>query len=226
MSVKRQRSLTGLCTIDGCGRKYFGKGWCLAHYKRWKRHGDPLSGGPYRGEEFQWVVEHIDYEGEDCLIYPYGKDGSLGGIMYAGKLHKVPRLMCILRHGPPPTESHEAAHSCGKRHLGCVNPNHLKWATDTENARDKFIHGTNMRGSTHVMSKLTEDEVRQIRSLIGTIPQKDIAEMFGVSRPTITNIKKGDSWGWLDEYAHPDYVRIAREQAREDGSPFVCEAVE
>lgn len=31
----------GTCTIEGCDRKSFAKGWCSAHYNRWRRNGDP-----------------------------------------------------------------------------------------------------------------------------------------------------------------------------------------
>lgn len=36
------------CTIDGCEKPYLARGWCSAHWTRWKRHGDPLAGGPPR----------------------------------------------------------------------------------------------------------------------------------------------------------------------------------
>lgn len=29
------------CKVEGCERKREAKEWCLMHYKRWKRHGDP-----------------------------------------------------------------------------------------------------------------------------------------------------------------------------------------
>lgn len=35
-----------VCTIENCGKKRVARGWCAAHYKRWKLHGDPLRGGP------------------------------------------------------------------------------------------------------------------------------------------------------------------------------------
>lgn len=39
------------CSITGCSgsaNPYMGgaRGWCQAHYARWRRHGDPLHGGP------------------------------------------------------------------------------------------------------------------------------------------------------------------------------------
>jgi hypothetical protein len=29
-----------LCTIDGCSKALFAKGWCSTHYSRWRIHGD------------------------------------------------------------------------------------------------------------------------------------------------------------------------------------------
>lgn len=31
-----------LCSLAGCGRPSSARGWCMGHYKRWRRHGDPL----------------------------------------------------------------------------------------------------------------------------------------------------------------------------------------
>jgi len=32
-----------VCSIEGCDSSVLGRGWCAKHYKRWKRHGDPLA---------------------------------------------------------------------------------------------------------------------------------------------------------------------------------------
>jgi hypothetical protein len=31
-----------VCSIAGCEREVFGRGWCRSHYYRWQRYGDPL----------------------------------------------------------------------------------------------------------------------------------------------------------------------------------------
>ncbi len=36
---KRAKQIS--CTIPGCDKTYYARGWCHVHYMRWKRHGDP-----------------------------------------------------------------------------------------------------------------------------------------------------------------------------------------
>lgn len=31
-----------ICSVDGCGKKHYGKGFCSGHYDKWRRTGDPL----------------------------------------------------------------------------------------------------------------------------------------------------------------------------------------
>jgi hypothetical protein len=33
-----------ICSIEGCGKPAYTRGWCAAHYFRFRRHGDPLGG--------------------------------------------------------------------------------------------------------------------------------------------------------------------------------------
>ena len=46
------------CKIDGCNKKYKGLGYCQMHYDRFKRHGNPLSGGRFR----------IKNQGKKCKV--------------------------------------------------------------------------------------------------------------------------------------------------------------
>jgi hypothetical protein len=77
--------------------------------------------------------------------------GYLGDTLYAH------RLMCQLAHGDPPTPDHIAAHSCGRGHEGCVNPNHLSWKTYSENELDKRVHGTTRNPWWGKKGKLTRE---------------------------------------------------------------------
>ena len=135
-----------ICSIDGCDKPRESRGWCANHNRRWVKYGDPLGGRPSPGEGprfYQDVV--LPYADKDsCLAWPFGRTSKgYGKIWVDGKTHLVSRLACAHAHGEAPTLTHEAAHSCGKGHEGCVNPHHLRWATRTENFADKIIHGTN-----------------------------------------------------------------------------------
>jgi len=37
------------CSIGGCGKPVYGRGWCGMHYQRWKRSGDPFHKAPTGG---------------------------------------------------------------------------------------------------------------------------------------------------------------------------------
>ena len=39
---------TPTCIVTGCIDPAIARGWCNAHYRRWRRHGDPLGGLHYR----------------------------------------------------------------------------------------------------------------------------------------------------------------------------------
>lgn len=229
-----------LCSIEGCDKPAKGRGWCAAHWWRWRNHGDPIALAPkpvkparcsvegcdngptgkrgmcnahylrwYRhgdadkrlraanGELHQWLLDHVDHDSEGCLIWPFarGRDGR--GRLTGSISPQAHRAMCILVHGEPPSPIHEAAHSCGKGHEGCVHPRHLRWATPSENAADKWIHGTETHGEACPMAKLTEAQVMAIRSLQGTATQREIGERFGVDGETVGSIHRRETWRHL-----------------------------
>jgi hypothetical protein len=40
-----------VCEVDACNKPARSRNWCVAHYKRWLRHGDPLGGRRRKTEE-------------------------------------------------------------------------------------------------------------------------------------------------------------------------------
>ena len=55
-----------------------------------------------------------------------------------------------------------------------------------------------LRGTAHPSSKLTEDQVREIRRLLKAGQSlAELAKRFGVSRTAIRNIGNGRKWRWL-----------------------------
>ena len=187
-----------ICSIDGCDKTHSALSLCKSHYSRWKKHGDPLGGRTFRGEPERFYRETVlTYGGDTCLIWPFSRSVGYGKINRDGKPAWVHRLVCQEIHGPPPTPKHQAAHSCGKGHEGCVTPAHISWKSQKENESDKLIHGTHNRGERHGLAKLTEEQVIEIRNLKGKFLQKRIAEQYGISQTTVSSIHLGKHWGGL-----------------------------
>lgn len=190
-----------ICMIDGCDKSTVGRGWCRRHYTRWSRRGDPEA--PLRktadGTLANFILANVSYAGDECLIWPFVKyKNGYGFLNYKEKRWGASRLMCTLVNGPPPSDRHETAHSCGKGHLACIAPKHVTWKTPIENQADRIVHGTTMRGSQCPQAKLTERDVENIiRRLNRGETQQSIADSFGVAQTTIAGINNGKGWGWL-----------------------------
>lgn len=186
-----------VCSIEGCGRKHEAKGFCNRHYHRLMKHGDPLGGSKtFAGEPAKWLLEHLDYEGDYCLIWPYSRNAKgYGKICIDGKMEIVHVVVAAIKYGPKPTPKHECRHLCGQGYLGCVAPNHLRWATASENQMDRVTHGTSNRGERHGQSKLTGNDVLEI--VKDERFYRVIAADYGVVHQTVFDIKTGKSWGWL-----------------------------
>jgi len=132
---------------------------------------------------------------------PYGHQS----VWIGGKWPSVHRLVLLAFSGPCP-ESHEAAHENGD--ASDNRPSNLAWKTHGENIRDRARHGHTARGTRHGGARLTEDEVRAIRSAYvgrgvgpaaarGGPSQRALAEQYGVSEDTVRAIIRGRLWKHL-----------------------------
>lgn len=131
-----------------------------------------------------------------CIEWPFAKTGAgYGALKVAGITVAAHRFVCELAHGEPP-EGTEVAHRCGRP--SCVNPQHLRWATPTENQSDRIEHGTTNRGERCGNSKLTITDVLAIRErYVGGEAQRTLASEFEVSQVTISNIVNRVSWAHI-----------------------------
>ena len=132
---------------------------------------------------------------DDCVIWPYSRNNKgYGEVRVAGRKKYAHRIVCASVNGPPPSSRHQAAHSCGNGHLGCVNPRHLSWKTPVENCADKVDHGTAPTGDNNGRRKLSSAEVREIRFIGASKTQREIASRFGVKQSMISRILSGKNW--------------------------------
>lgn len=174
------------------------------------RKGHPPTKG--NGKAFRWLMEHVNHQGDACLIWPFGVDRRVnrGMLGYNGRHYWAHRFMCELAHGAPPTPKHQAAHNCGKGHYRCVNPRHLEWKTNAQNQLDRAKNGNALRNPHGPQGALTAEQKADIIALKGTMPQTAIAARFGVSLGCVQywlkyrqdrghDVKKMNYWSAEDE---------------------------
>ncbi|MGI4742851.1 MAG: helix-turn-helix domain-containing protein [Janthinobacterium lividum] len=73
-----------------------------------------------------------------------------------------------------------------------VRVDNLYWADPSELEEEAVVHYLRRRGERHHFSKLTTVEVAQVRELVAQgATRQAVANLFGVSRPTISTIISG-----------------------------------
>lgn len=128
---------------------------------------------------------------------------SKGGVE---RCHKVHRLVCAAFNGPAP-EGTEVGHLDSVK-LHNV-PANLAWVTAKENYRHNTERGvgglkprftTEDRGERHPRAKLTESDVRELRSLVKAgVKRRAVAASFGISLAHVHGIMAGNSWSHVCE---------------------------
>ncbi len=114
-----------------------------------------------------------------------------------GKFYRIHRLVLLTFVGPCPPRM-QACHNDGNP--GNPKLSNLRWDTHKANQRDSFRHGTKPIGMKCWKAKLTDDDVRAIRSREGEGIDRLAAE-FSVSRTTIKRVLSGAS-GARGEWSH------------------------
>ena len=188
------------CKIDGCDKPDKARGWCAAHYHRYRRHGDPLGGREPRRKrrmtlpEFcEWALTERTAPRGGCLEWTAYKT-RLGYGQAADPTRRRPvtvvhRLICEWAHGPAPAGKPCALHGC--HNPACINPKHLHWGSKADNSREMREAG---RVRSHD-SRLTADQVHEIRRLAaGGASKPRLAERYGVSRQTVHAVVNRKTW--------------------------------
>lgn len=125
------------CSIAGCDRPTYSRGWCCTHYGRWSRHGDPKVVVRPRGlslEDRFW--SKVNRRGPDeCWPWTAGRnDGGYGAFAIGNRMVRAHRVAYELLVGPIPDGlqiDHVRDRGCLFRH--CVNPAHLQPVTHAVN---------------------------------------------------------------------------------------------
>lgn len=142
--------------------------------------------------------ESVERKGEnDCWNW-IGKSivDGYGTLTTRGKYVRAHRFAWEITNGPIP-KGMQVCHRCDNRL--CVNPKHLFLGTAVDNQHDKVVKKRQARGERSGNAKLTNDEVREIRSLfsIGK-SQSQIARDFNVTVQSIHAIVHHKTWKHIE----------------------------
>lgn len=169
----------------------------------------------------QWKrIPNFPYEVSDCGRVRRAEDATRGP--KKGELHKlaynrggyayvnltkdkkiynfrIHTLVLMAFVGPPPADT-----GCMPWHWQCNHKdgdktnNHvsnLEWITMLANKKHAVANALTQHGETHYMAKLKEQDVIRIRERVAAGDNhRHIAEDYGVSRVTISDIKRRKSW--------------------------------
>lgn len=124
------------CLIDNCGKPVKARGWCAAHWWRWRQHGDPAGSVFGTSEERFWAK--VDKAGPtpdarpdlgNCWLWlGWRNDRGYGSFFDGGKDIRAHHFLT----GHPP-DGFVSDHLC--RVTSCVRPSHLEFVTISENTR-------------------------------------------------------------------------------------------
>jgi hypothetical protein len=126
------------------------------------------------------------------------KDGYGMIKLHTKKMVSAHRLSYVLHH-PLNVDIWEyreicVCHKCDNPK--CVNPSHLFLGSRTDNMTDMFNKGRCILGEKKHNSKLTDTQVREIRTRYadGGITHRGLAKEYGTSSPNITAILNRKLW--------------------------------
>lgn len=125
-----------------------------------------------------------------CVVF--SKNGKV-------KSFEVHRLVLTAFVGPP-KKGDDCCHFNGDKHDNRVG--NLRWGTRKENFADSMRLGSVSKGEQHYLAKLTDDDVREIRRLVGPFkngkaPYGSIAALapkYGMSSTSLAAAVRRKTW--------------------------------
>lgn len=123
-----------------------------------------------------------------CISHGTNRDGY-PIINVKGRTLLITRYLWGELRGPIPPGM-VLRHTCDNPN--CINLDHLILGTHQDNVQDRVAKDRSAQGSEHGRAKLDELDVRII--LMSSLPNNQLAEIFGVDRKLIYNIRQGKIW--------------------------------
>ena len=193
-----------MCSIEGCGKEVYLRGWCRPHYVAWRKKGDPLLyrewSAPIEVRFWRYVVK--GEREDDCWSWSGGRNKQGYGrisVSTKTKTDGAHRVSWRLHNGnaeiPP---GMFILHSCDNPQ--CTNPKHLRLGTRSENNLDMYSRGRQgVRklpiGEDNHKTVLTKDQVLAIRA--GGKADTVWAKELGVTKGCVRHARVGITWKHL-----------------------------
>lgn len=150
---------------------------------------------------FQDLMAHSKSMPNGCIEWQSGK-GSFGyGAFRINGASRGTHRLALSLIAPQPFEGAVAMHICDNP--PCINPNHLRWGTASENSLDRHSKGRSIgapiKGQQVNTCKLNEELVRQIRNDYASgMKSPALALKYQIGSRQILHIVRRQSWKWVD----------------------------
>lgn len=126
------------CSIGGCNKPLYARGWCQMHYRRWSKHGDTSSTVTVHGDFAARMDRYVERTGTCWLWIGSLRNNGYGRVTMGNRSLAAHRVSYEYHVGPIP-DGMNVLHSCDVRN--CVNPAHLRLGTNRENTADMISRG-------------------------------------------------------------------------------------
>ncbi len=190
-----RRSFAPSCLVDGCESARYCRGYCTAHYQRFRKYGDPLKcqSPLLEGPEHRFWLKVDKTPGQglkgDCWEWQAGRDNWNYGQFYHKRNAHAHRFAWWFHTGEWPQL--DVLDRCDNP--PCCNPAHLFLGTPAANMADKTAKGRATRGEQVNTAKLTENQVREMRALVG-VTYAEMGRIYGINEVSARRAYLGLSW--------------------------------
>lgn len=140
----------------------------------------------------------VDKKGiDDC--WPWighlssGVRGGYGRFFLNGRAQSAHRISFKISGKETTSDNPHVLHKCDNPR--CVNPNHLYAGSHRDNMADMSRRGRVRHGKfNYGGSKLSTNDVIEIRNLCGKLTEKNIGQKYGISIGSVSLIRNHKTW--------------------------------